>query len=73
MPHGELDELNVYIGGCIYSLNNLKIDGDIEKLLFLKGYILTTQNKIFNLGNMIATVDENILVGMPSLLEKRFK
>ena len=68
--YGELDELNVYIGGCINSLNNLKIDGDIEKLLFLKDILLTTQNKIFNLGNMIATVDENILVGMPQVTEK---
>ena len=68
--YGELDELNVYIGGCINSLNNLKIDGDIEKLLFLKDILSTTQNKIFNLGNMIATVDENILVGMPQVTEK---
>ena len=68
--YGELDELNVYIGGCINTLNNLKIDGDIEKLFLLKDILLTTQNKIFNLGNMIATVDENILVGMPQVTEK---
>ena len=51
-------------------MNNLNIDSDIEKLLFLKDILLTTQNKIFNLGNMIATVDENILVGMPQVTEK---
>ena len=55
--YGELDELNVYIGGCVDLLNNLKIDSDIEKLSLLKDILLTTQNKIFNLGNTLGSLE----------------
>ena len=65
--YGELDELNSLIGGCQQILIEESFSSD-DKDLLIK--ILTRiQNEIFNLGNMIATLDANISENMPRIDE----
>tara|TARA_Y100001970_G_scaffold147102_1_gene180617 strand:- start:4733 stop:5350 length:618 start_codon:yes stop_codon:yes gene_type:complete len=65
--YGELDELNSLIGGCQQMLIEESFSSD-DKDLLIK--ILTRiQHEIFNLGNMIATLDANISDNMPRIDE----
>ena len=67
MSYGELDELNSLIGGCQQMLIEESFSSD-DKDLLIK--ILTRiQHEIFNLGNMIATLDANISDNMPRIDE----
>ena len=52
---GEIDELNVAIGACAIPVNNLK--GESKKNIL--DIILRIQNHLFNLGNMIASLEQN--------------
>jgi len=65
--YGELDELNSLIGGCKQMLiEESCVSGDKEQLIKI---LLRIQNEIFNLGNMIATLDTKILENMPRIDE----
>ena len=53
--YGQIDELNVIVGGCINVLEELK---DIKKIFKIKQMLQCIQNELFNLGNMLATPEE---------------
>tara|TARA_B100000029_G_scaffold369057_1_gene362839 strand:- start:675 stop:1289 length:615 start_codon:yes stop_codon:yes gene_type:complete len=63
--YGKIDELNSYIGGCKQSLSASNIKNHdsqkLEKILY------RIQNELFNIGNMLATVDNNITENMPKV------
>ena len=65
--YGELDELNVIIGGCCKELQELVVSRPSNKILRLIEILELLQNKIFNLGNMIATIDADTLKDMPQI------
>ena len=63
--YGEIDELITVIGGCREQLRNkLK---QYEGLKGLFDILLRIQHELFNLGNMLATLDEDIKKGMPRI------
>ncbi len=63
--YGEIDELNSYIGGCRQLIVDLQSENpDFEKL---SNILYRTQNELFNLGNMLATLNEDIHEGMPKI------
>ena len=63
--YGEIDELNSYIGGCRQLIVDLKSENlNFEKL---SNILYRIQNELFNLGNMLATLDEDINEGMPKI------
>ena len=59
----KLDELNVYIGGCRQMIIDSKVEND--DLHRISDILYRVQNELFNVGNMLATLDEDILKGMP--------
>ncbi len=63
--YGEIDELNSYIGGCRQLIVESKIED--EGFLKLSDSLYRIQNELFNLGNMLATLDEDIKKGMPAV------
>ena len=69
--YGELDELNVIVGGCCQKLSKIK-SKDI-KLKTLGQIMIVVQNEIFNLGNMLATVDNAVLENMPQVNQTTLK
>ena len=60
---GEVDELNVIVGMCIYDIDS--VDGSCFN--DLKSYLNRIQHELFNLGNMIATLPEDFNEKMPSV------
>ena len=61
--YGEIDELNAYIGGCRQIIIDLNLKHkDLKKILSI---LYRLQNELFNLGNMLATLDKDIYEGMP--------
>ena len=60
---GEIDELNSYVGNCIYLM-----DDKIFKKM--KEDLIVIQHELFNLGNMIAVKSEDFLDGMPKIDSK---
>ena len=69
--YGELDELNAIVGGCCQKLSEIQ-SKDI-KLKALAETMIVVQNEIFNLGNMLATVDDAILKNMPQVNQRTLK
>ena len=69
--YGELDELNAIVGGCCQKLSEIQ-SKDI-KLKALAETMIVVQNEIFNLGNMLATVDDAILENMPQVNQRTLK
>ena len=63
--YGELDELNVIVGGCCQKLSEIKSKN--IKLKTLNQEMIVVQNEIFNLGNMLATVNEVVMENMPQI------
>ena len=63
--YGELDELNVIVGGCCQKLSEIKSKN--IKLKTLNQEMIVVQNEIFNLGNMLATVGEVMMENMPQI------
>ena len=57
---GEIDELNAYVGNCVYSMN----DAIYKKV---KSDLLIIQHELFNLGNMLAVKPEDFVEGMPKI------
>ena len=66
---GEIDELNVLIGACAIFLN--ETDKEFKKQIF--NIIITIQNDLFNLGNMIATPSDYINNKMPQITQESIK
>ena len=62
---GEVDELNVIVGMCIYDINSVKDDYSNN----LISYLNRIQHELFNLGNMIATMPEDFNEKMPSVTQ----
>ena len=68
--YGEVDELNSYIGGCRQLIIDQYNDNDFMKL---SDILYRIQNELFNLGNMLATLDEDIKDSMPQIEESHIK
>ena len=68
--YGKIDELNSYIGACKQSLSTSIDNKDAEKLTRTLRRI---QNELFNIGNMLATLDENIREDMPKIEESHIE
>ena len=63
--YGKIDELNSYIGACKQYLSNSDITSkDKEKLTEI---LYRIQNELFNIGNMLATLDKDIKENMPKI------
>ena len=60
--YGKIDELNSYIGACKQYLSHSINNKDTEKLIKVLSRI---QNELFNLGNMLATLEQDITENMP--------
>jgi len=63
--YGQLDHLNAVVGGCVAEIEKLKIEN--KEVLELLDILESLQHKIFNLGNMLATVDTSLLEHMPQI------
>jgi len=64
ISYGEIDELIVVIGGSILKLTQFKNNKSFE--IFSKK-LKRIQNELFNIGNMLATIDKDILQNMPQI------
>ena len=64
--YGKIDELNSYIGACKQNLSTTIDNKDAEKLTRT---LCRIQNELFNIGNMLATLDEDIKKNMPKIEE----
>ena len=63
--YGKIDELNSYIGACKQSLLESDLEGeDVTKLIKV---LYRIQNELFNIGNVLATLDKNIKENMPKV------
>ena len=69
--YGKIDELNSYIGACKQYLSNSNIDSENKKNLAKILYRI--QNELFNIGNMLATLDEDIKKNMPKVEDSHIK
>ena len=63
--YGEIDELNSYVGGCRQMIIDSKVEND--DLHRISDILYRVQNELFNVGNMLATLDEDIKKGMPQV------
>ena len=63
--YGDVDELNSIIGGVRNSLS--KYIGDKEELVYIDRRLLQIQHELFNLGTMLATVDQEVLKELPAI------
>ena len=63
--YGEIDELNSYVGGCRQMIIDSKVEND--DLQRISDILYRVQNELFNVGNMLATLDEDIKKGMPKV------
>ena len=62
--YGEIDELIVLIGGVLTHITHLDNNDNFKKL-YKK--IDRIQNELFNIGNMLATIDGDISENMPQV------
>ena len=62
---GEIDELNVIVGMCVFDACSINVE-HVEKF---SSYLQRIQHELFNLGNMIATIPEDFNEKMPSVNE----
>ena len=60
--YGKIDELNSYIGACKQYLSHNIDNKDTEGLIKV---LYRMQNELFNLGNMLATLEKDITENMP--------
>jgi len=63
--YGEIDELNSYVGGCRQMIIDSKVEND--DLHRISDILYRVQNELFNVGNMLATLDVDIKKGMPQV------
>ena len=63
--YGEIDELNSYVGGCRQMIIDSQVENDDLKRI--SDILYRVQNELFNVGNMLATLDEDIKKGMPQV------
>ena len=64
ISYGEIDELIVVIGGSIFKLIEFNSNKNFK---ILSQKLKRIQNELFNIGNMLATIDEDILQNMPQI------
>ena len=62
--YGKIDELNSYIGACKQYLTDSSDNKDTKRLIKI---LYRLQNELFNVGNMLATLDEDIKENMPKI------
>jgi len=62
--YGEIDELNVLIGFCIFHLKNIKAIASKEYLL---SRLISIQNELFNLGTVLASVGSDSSANLPKV------
>ena len=63
--YGKIDELNSYIGACKQCILESDLEGeDVTKLIKV---LYRIQNELFNIGNMLATLDKDIKENMPKI------
>jgi len=63
--YGKIDELNSYIGACKQCI--LESDLEREDVTKLIKVLYRIQNELFNIGNMLATLDKDIKENMPKI------
>ena len=70
--YGKIDELNSYIGACkeylIVDSNSINLD--VKRL---KNVLYRIQNELFNVGNMLATLDQDMSENMPKVEDSHVK
>ncbi len=60
---GLIEELNTFVGSCILLLDHMKKkDSSI-----VYAYLFRLQNELFNLGNMLSTLDSDYSLSMPQV------
>ena len=64
---GEIEHLNCSIGSCISNLNRSPSNANVYD------YLILLQNELFNLGNMISTLNEDLNSKMPSIDDNSIK
>ena len=62
--YGEIDELNVLLGFCIFHLKNIKTIASKEYLL---SRLISIQNELFNLGTVLASVGSDPSANLPKV------
>ena len=62
--YGEIDELNVLIGFCIFHLKNIK---NIASKEYILSRLISIQNELFNLGTVLASVGSDSLANLPKV------
>ena len=62
--------MNAYIGGCRQLIVEKSDNSEFKKL---SNILYRIQNELFNLGNMLATLDEDIKKGMPRIEDSHIK
>ena len=60
---GEIDELNVIVGMCVFDVCSV----ESEHAKKVSSYLQRVQHELFNLGNMVATLPEDFNEKMPSI------
>ena len=66
--YGTIDELQVIIGGCVNSLNELELnDNDRNEL---RNILKRIQNELFNVGSSLSRLNEDVNVKTPKLLKE---
>ena len=66
--YGEVDELNVIIGGCKHEIDS-KID-ECKELENISNILYRIQHELFNLSTTLATLPEDLNKKMPSVLDE---
>ena len=64
VSYGEVDELNVLIGFCIFHLNNIKA---LDEAQYLLSRLISIQNELFNLGTVLASIGNESSADLPKI------
>ena len=64
VSYGEVDELNVLMGFCIFHLNNIK---SLDETPYLLSRLISIQNELFNLGTVLASIGNQPLADLPKI------
>ncbi len=70
--YGNVEEINVYIGLCLFHINNLSDD---KKYGYLLNRLKSIQNELFNLGTLLASIgkEESKIDDLPGISEDDIK
>ena len=64
ISYGEIDELNVLVGCCIFHLNNFE---DLSDIKYLSKRLTSIQNELFNLGTVLASIGYDSSLNLPKI------